>query len=150
MDDLRRASALVASIDAGLDASGLRDCDRLRRCISAIVPLLDKLQTMKRPWGASAMRALAQLQSALERTDGVVAACAQASGDRRELDCQFVGALRQLWQRQIEMNLAVQFQHVLDEDIGRTARGIFGEQEMQPGGVPGLVAEKIGLKPSVA
>jgi len=145
MEDLRRVSGLLTSIDAGLRTSELAGCDRLRRCICDIAPLLDRLKNMACPWGASAMRALGQLQAALERTDRVLRDGA-ASGDCNEGDCELLGALRQLWQRQIEMNLAVQFQNVLDEDSSRSAKGLCGDSEMQPGGLSGLIGEKIGLK----
>eukprot|EP00803_Ostreobium_quekettii_P004083 evm.model.scf_1104EXC.1 EVM.evm.TU.scf_1104EXC.1 scf_1104EXC:11822-28756(-) len=149
MEDLRRVSGLLASIDAGLSTSELAGCDRLRRCICDIAPLLDRLKRMACPWGPSAMRALAQLQAALERTDRVIRNCA-ACGHCDEGDCELLGALRQLWQRQIEMNLAVQFQNVLDEDGSRGAKGLCGESEKPPGGLSGLIGEKIGLERPMA
>lgn len=120
-----------------------------RRCISYIVPLLDKLQTMRCPWGANTVRALRQLQDALERVDNAVLNCPQDSPYSGENGCEYVGALRQLWQRQIEMNLAVQFQRVLDEDVGRSACGIWEERKLlQVASPAGLVDEKVAMEPA--
>lgn len=149
MEHLLRASQLVADIDRDLNSSSLQGCERLARCISYIVPLLDKLQTMRCPWGANTVRALRQLQDALERVDNAVLNCPQDSPYSGENGCEYVGALRQLWQRQIEMNLAVQFQRVLDEDVGRSACGIWEERKLlQVASPAGLVDEKVAMEPA--
>lgn len=150
MEELLRASDLVFDIDRALIASELQGCERLKRCLSAIVPLLAKLRTTRCPWGAATVRSLAQLQEALERVDGAVRSHLQEASHNWENDCECVGALRQLWQRQIEMNLAVQFQLVLDDNVDRTAWSTLVEPKVQlVGSPPGLVNEKAGIEPAL-
>lgn len=151
MEDLQRASQLVSDINRDLSASSQEGSERLTRCISGIVPLLDKLKTLQCPWGSTTVRALGQLQEALERVDNAVRNCPQDSPYSKENDCEFMGALRELWQRQIEMNLAVQFQRVLDEHVGRTACGIWGERKLcQVSSQTGCVCDKVAMEPAVA
>lgn len=115
MEALTRASALTVDIAGDLEALSLQGCERLRRCISEIVPLLDNLRTMKSPWGPSTVRALSQLHEALERVQDVVRTCVNSVVHFPQQDCDLLTSLRQLWQRQIEMNLAIRFQQVLED-----------------------------------
>lgn len=151
MEDLHRASQLVSDINRYLSDSSLEGRERLTRCISGIVPLLDKLKTLRCPWGTTTVRVLGQLQAALERVDNAVRNCPQDSPYSGENDCEFMGALRELWRRQIELNLAVQFQHVLNEDVGRTACGIWGERKLcLVASQTGCVGDKVAMEPAVA
>lgn len=82
--------------------------------------------------------------------DGAVRSHLQEASHNWENDCECVGALRQLWQRQIEMNLAVQFQLVLDDNVDRTAWSTLVEPKVQlVGSPPGLVNEKAGIEPAL-
>lgn len=151
MEDLLRASNLVFDIDRALIASRLLGSERLKRCLSAIDPLLAKLRTMRCPWGDITVRSLAELQEALERVDSAVRKHSQDASHNWENDCECVAALRQLWQRQIEMNLAVQFQLVLDDNVDQTAWSTLVEPKAQlVGSTPGLVTEKAGIEPALA
>lgn len=119
MEDLARTVALASDIESALVSSDLEQCERLKRCITEIIPLLKNLQAMKKPFGHTTIRAIAQLQEALQPMLEVV-----KDLEAHQL-CNQMIMLRQLWQRQIELHLAVQFQKVLEEDVDKSVRRVW-------------------------
>ncbi|GMH38119.1 LOW QUALITY PROTEIN: hypothetical protein BSKO_06003 [Bryopsis sp. KO-2023] len=138
MEDLARAVALASDIECALEQCNLEQCERLKRCITEIVPLLKNLQAMKKPFGHTTVRAIAQLQEALEPMLRVVT----EERESHEL-CEQMIVLRQLWQRQIELHLAVQFQKVLEEDVDKSARRVWETKTVVGVGGGGSVTPRL-------
>lgn len=119
MEHVARAAKVAADIELALEESTLEQCERLRRCISEIVPLLQNLQAMKMPFGGGTVRAVNQLLEALEPMHRLV-----TDYEAHRLSEQMT-VLRQLWQRQIELHLAVQFQKSFEQDMDASARKVW-------------------------
>ncbi|GMH38185.1 hypothetical protein BSKO_06069 [Bryopsis sp. KO-2023] len=126
MEGVTRACALAADVETALLDSKLENCERLKRCVSSISPLLNKLQDMRKPFRSDTVQAVLKLQEALETVHEVVENCTA-----NQLHAQMV-VLRQLWQRQIELHLAVQFQRVLETDLERSVRTVWGSMSPRP------------------